>query len=119
MGIRKVVLFAALLFPFVAMCAEDSGLKITGTGIHISQGSSEVLCGQCTVKLAPNQTTHIEAARISVDKDTGTMYLDGGVRVTFLGGGELRAEHVAVKTNSDGVQELSGSDLKILRTIAL
>jgi hypothetical protein len=118
MSIRKVVLIVALLSPIAAVCAEDAGLDVTGDSIQFSKDSGEVQCGRCTVKLKPSQATRFQANQISLDKDTGSMYLEGGVRVSLQGGKELRAERVVVK-NSNGVQELSGDDFRIIKTTSL
>jgi len=117
MSIRKAVLIVALLSSTVATCAEEPGFEIAGASIQTSP--TEVLCHRCTVKLVPSMATHFEAARISLDKESGAMYLDGSVRVTFQGGRELRAEHVAMRTESNGVQDLSGDEFRIVNAASL
>jgi hypothetical protein len=47
------------------------------------------------------------------------MNLDGGVTITVKGGSQLRANHMAIKTSSNGVQELTGDEFRIVKSPSL
>jgi hypothetical protein len=131
MHIRRAVLIGGLLCSSAALCGEESKSEIIASSVSISSPEliassvsisskgSELLCSICTVKLVPNSATRFEANQITVNRETGVLYLSGAVRVTFKSGGELRSEDVAVKTDSNGGQELSGDEFRILEPESL
>jgi hypothetical protein len=111
MSICKPILIGGLLCSLTGLCAAEPELSASGDTMVTSVKTSEVKCSHCVVKLSPNAETRISANRISVDRASGVMHLDGAVRITFKNGGELRSESVLVKTSANGSRELIGDEI--------
>jgi hypothetical protein len=71
------------------------------------------------VSVAAGQALESSAAQITVDNGTGITRLTGGVSIKFQSGSELRAESVTIAAGSNGTQELSSEELRIVRPGAL
>jgi hypothetical protein len=58
----------------------------------------------------------LDAESITLDHATGSLRLEGKVRVTFRDGGELQAESMTLKTTSNGLQEFRGHEIRLIKT---
>ncbi len=114
MTVRSKVLMLWCVAASTLAYAQTPSTEVPRQAVRFSKETSTLQCGKyCVVELRPNEKVRFEASRITSDRTTGVVTLEGSVRVV-TSDGEVLAERATITTDSNGVQRIRSDEMRLV-----